>query len=81
MDYAKYLGLDVDEDADLIWIGEASLCAPLPKGWAEYTDANGNVYFHRAKEGTSTWEVCRFSLCVRSGGCTEWEACVRIGVG
>lgn len=49
-DYAKYLGLDPVGDLDLFWIAEAALCAPLPKGWGEYTDANGNVYFHQAKE-------------------------------
>ena len=48
--------MDPTIDAGLLWIAEAALCAPLPKGWSEYTDANGNVYFHKAAEGASTWE-------------------------
>ena len=52
----RYLGIDTVKHGSLLWIAEAALCAPLPKGWAEYTDNKGNVYFHKASEGTSTWE-------------------------
>ena len=48
--------MDPAADGSLLWIAEAALCAPLPKGWAEYTDAKGNVYFHKQSEGASTWE-------------------------
>jgi hypothetical protein len=48
--------MDPTVDGGLLWIAEAALCAPLPKGWAEYTDAKGNVYFHKVSEGASTWE-------------------------
>lgn len=52
----RYLGMDPTTEGGLLWIAEAALCAPLPKGWAEYTDAKGNVYFHKVSEGASTWE-------------------------
>eukprot|EP01052_Picozoa_sp_SAG31_P046825 SAG31_NODE_9110_length_1333_cov_0.852512_2_plen_64_part_01 len=42
-DDSSCAGLDPDEDKDLYWIAEAALCAPLPKGWGEFTDSNGNV--------------------------------------
>lgn len=48
--------MDPTVDTGLLWIAEAALCAPLPEGWSEYTDAKGNVYFHKASEGASTWE-------------------------
>ena len=44
----RYLGMDTDRDKDMLWIAEAALCAPLPSGWAEYTDKKHNVYFHQA---------------------------------
>ena len=51
-DYASYLGFG--EHKDLVWIAEAALCAPLPKGWAEYTDQKGNVRC----QPSSPWSGC-----------------------
>ena len=37
-------------------IAEEALCCPLPPGWTEHTDAEGNVYFHHAVDNVSTYE-------------------------
>jgi len=55
-DYAAYLGLDTALDHELLWIAEEALCCPLPPGWSEHTDSEGNVYFHHAGDDISTYE-------------------------
>jgi len=37
-------------------IAEEALCCPLPPGWTEHTDSEGNVYFHHAADDVSTYE-------------------------
>ena len=32
-EYAKYLGMDLQEDKHLFWIAEKGLKEPLPKDW------------------------------------------------
>ena len=55
-DYATYLGLDTALDHELLWIAEEALCCPLPPGWSEHNDSEGNVYFHHAGDDISTYE-------------------------
>jgi chromosome segregation ATPase len=55
-DYATYLGIDPTMDHDLLWIAEEALCCPLPPGWTEHTDSEGNIYFHNASTDASTYE-------------------------
>jgi centrosomal protein CEP164 len=33
IDYAKWLGMDLQKDNDLYWIAHEGLMAPLPKNW------------------------------------------------
>jgi hypothetical protein len=33
IEYAKFLGMDPEEDRDLLWIAKESLKAPLPENW------------------------------------------------
>jgi hypothetical protein len=33
LEYAKFLGMDPDEDQHLFWIARESLKAPLPANW------------------------------------------------
>ena len=39
----QFLGIDPDVDTDLIWIAVEGLSAPLPDGWSEHVDENGNL--------------------------------------
>ncbi len=41
-EYAKYLGMDVEADADLLYIAEWALTAPCPDGWTVHLDAGGS---------------------------------------
>ncbi len=38
--YAQYLGMDPEQDEDLLWIAHLALTAPLPAGWTEHEVRN-----------------------------------------
>eukprot|EP01051_Picozoa_sp_SAG22_P002101 SAG22_NODE_90_length_21067_cov_8.490843_5_plen_1250_part_00 len=56
IEYAKYLGMNPIYDADLLWIAAEGLTAPLPAGWTEHEDAEGNLYFYNTQADHSTRE-------------------------
>uniref|UniRef100_A0A7S3D1Z0 WW domain-containing protein n=1 Tax=Palpitomonas bilix TaxID=652834 RepID=A0A7S3D1Z0_9EUKA len=56
LNFAKYLGMDVERDRDLLWIAEEGLIAELPDGWGEYTDEKGRPYYYNHRTDKSQWE-------------------------
>lgn len=56
VEYAVYLGMDPTADAELLYIAEWALTAPLPDGWTEHSDASGNEFYYNAMTGVSTYE-------------------------
>ncbi len=56
IEYAKYLGMNPIYDADLLWIAAEGLTAPLPAGWTEHEDQDGNLYFYNTATDHSTRE-------------------------
>ena len=55
-EYAAFLGIDLVEEPELVWIAAKCMAAPLPKGWAEYTNEDGAPYFHHARKQLTSWE-------------------------
>ncbi|GHP02817.1 hypothetical protein PPROV_000157200 [Pycnococcus provasolii] len=55
-DYARYLGMDPVMDKHLLYIAEWAITAPLPEGWTEHTDADGNEFYYNNVTGVSTYE-------------------------
>jgi len=51
-EYAVYLGID---DPAFHYIAAWALTAPLPAGWLEHTDEDGNEYFHNDRTGVCTF--------------------------
>lgn len=49
-EYAKWLGMDLDEDRDLFWIAKEGLKAPLPENWkpCKTVDTDEIYYFNFA---------------------------------
>ena len=45
-DYGEFLGLNVSEDEEFMWIAEEALCAPLPAGWTEHFRYLQPTLFH-----------------------------------
>ena len=54
LEYAQYLGMDPGEDAELLWIAEQALRAPVPDGWEEMMDPFGDLYFFNETTSQST---------------------------
>lgn len=55
-EYAVYLGMDPDDDRDLLYIAEWAIMAPVPDGWTEHLDNDGNEYYHNPATGVSKYE-------------------------
>ena len=55
-DAGSHLNLDPVKDAELLWIAEEALNAPLPEGWTELHDEHDTPYFHCELSGTVTWD-------------------------
>ena len=57
LEYAKWLGMDMEKDQDLIWISKEGLMAPLPKNWKPCkTRDTGDIYYFNFSTGESTWD-------------------------
>jgi centrosomal protein CEP164 len=57
LEYASWLGMDLDTEQDLFWIAREGLKAPLPENWkpCKTTDTEEIYYFNFAS-GQSTWD-------------------------
>lgn len=57
IEYATWLGMDLDNEKDLFWIAREGLKAPLPENWkpCKTTDTEEIYYFNFAS-GQSTWD-------------------------
>lgn len=52
----RYLGFDVENDPDLLYIAEWALTAPVPEGWTVHLDGEGQEFFHNAASAVSMYE-------------------------
>jgi len=55
-EYCLSLGIDADQDEDLLWVVHEAFNAPLPGNAAEYTNEEGRVYYFNEVTGQSSWE-------------------------
>jgi hypothetical protein len=58
LEYAEFLGLDMEKDKDLLWIAREGLKAPLPEPWkpCKTDDGSSKVYYFNFNTGASIWE-------------------------
>ncbi|CDW91648.1 ww domain containing protein [Stylonychia lemnae] len=45
-EYAKYLGMDLNDDRDLFYIAKEGLKAPLPNPWKPCRSPGGSIYYY-----------------------------------
>ena len=45
-EYAKYLGMDLEEDRDLFYIAKEGLKAPLPGPWKPCRDPKNEIWYY-----------------------------------
>ena len=58
IEYAKFLGMNIEDDHDkeLLWIAKEAMAAALPAGWTQHEDKDGFVFFYSAATEQSTYE-------------------------
>lgn len=54
--YGQSLGVDVQRHGDLLRVVREAFHAPLPPGWTEHTDDQGQLYFFQETQNQSHWE-------------------------
>ena len=59
-EHAYELGIDLDNEPHFSWIAEESLVAPLPEGWVQIKQEDGefagSLYYYHEDSGASQWE-------------------------
>ncbi len=45
-EFAEYLGMDVSQDQDFLWIAVEAMFTPLPKHWQEFENEQGQIYYY-----------------------------------
>merc|ERR1719499_961259 len=56
MEYAMWLGMDPDKDADLLWIARDGLKVPLPHPWKPCQTGDGELFYFNFETGESVWD-------------------------
>lgn len=56
IEYAKWLGMKLPEDEDLLYIAKEGLKAPLPDPWKPCKTHDDDIYYFNFKSGESVWE-------------------------
>mmetsp|Transcript_29633 Transcript_29633/g.78477 ORF Transcript_29633/g.78477 Transcript_29633/m.78477 type:complete len:157 (+) Transcript_29633:64-534(+) len=54
--YAEWLGMDPEADADLIYLAREGLKAPLTDGWKPCQNAEGEIFYFNFETGQSSWD-------------------------
>lgn len=55
-EYANYLGLDLEEDQDLLYIAREGLKAPLPPPWKPCQSKGKDIFYFNFETQESVWE-------------------------
>lgn len=72
-EFAAYLGMNLEEDRDLLWVAVEAMTAPLPENWSEHNTRDGQPYYYNKR--TDHTQVCVWvGVWVR--GCVRACLCV-----
>mmetsp|Transcript_131828 Transcript_131828/g.328721 ORF Transcript_131828/g.328721 Transcript_131828/m.328721 type:complete len:136 (+) Transcript_131828:205-612(+) len=55
-EYAAWLGMDLPEDNEFLWIAREGLMAPLPKPWKPCQTEDNDIFYFNFVTGESTWD-------------------------
>ena len=56
VEYATWLGMDLQADKALFWIATEGLKAPLPPDWKPCKSPDGEIYYFNFDTGESQWD-------------------------
>eukprot|EP00440_Ansanella_granifera_P041705 gb/GFBE01045218.1/.p1 GENE.gb/GFBE01045218.1/~~gb/GFBE01045218.1/.p1 ORF type:complete len:156 (+),score=11.43 gb/GFBE01045218.1/:1-468(+) len=54
--YAEWLGMDPEADADMLYLAKEGLKAPLQDGWKPCQNSEGEIFYFNFKTGQSSWD-------------------------
>eukprot|EP01050_Picozoa_sp_SAG11_P000347 SAG11_NODE_9_length_28972_cov_81.532539_24_plen_90_part_00 len=52
---AEYLGVQLPSERYLMWIARQACVEPLPEGWSEFQDDDGNNFYFNSQSQESTY--------------------------
>ncbi|XP_051255491.1 centrosomal protein of 164 kDa isoform X1 [Dicentrarchus labrax] len=55
-EYAREIGIDPDNEPELLWLAREGIVAPLPPEWKPCQDVTGDIYYFNFSSGQSTWD-------------------------
>ncbi|XP_042151927.1 centrosomal protein of 164 kDa isoform X5 [Oncorhynchus tshawytscha] len=55
-EYAREIGIDPNQEPELLWLAREGIVAPLPPEWKPCQDVSGDVYYFNFSSGQSTWD-------------------------
>uniref|UniRef100_A0A3B4F7H3 Centrosomal protein of 164 kDa n=1 Tax=Pundamilia nyererei TaxID=303518 RepID=A0A3B4F7H3_9CICH len=55
-EYAREIGIDPDNEPELLWLAREGIVAPLPPEWKPCQDVTGDIYYFNFSTGQSTWD-------------------------
>ncbi|XP_036005569.1 centrosomal protein of 164 kDa isoform X2 [Fundulus heteroclitus] len=55
-EYAREIGIDPDNEPELLWLAREGIMAPLPPEWKPCQDVTGDIYYFNFSTGQSTWD-------------------------
>jgi hypothetical protein len=55
-EYAEWLGMNVEEDRELLWIARDGLKAPLPPEWRPCESSDGDIFYFNFSTRESVWD-------------------------
>ena len=56
LEFALYLGMDPENDKELMWIAEEGLKAPVPDPWVTMNNENDDIYYLNPLTSEVMWE-------------------------
>ncbi len=56
LEYAVYLGMDLNVDLELLWIADEALQAEDPEGWDQAESPNGDMYYIHSVTQQVLWQ-------------------------
>jgi len=55
-DYAEYIGIDPEAEADLMHLAREGLTAQVPQNWQAYQNDQGQIFYFNQATGESSWD-------------------------
>ncbi|XP_067827040.1 centrosomal protein of 164 kDa-like isoform X6 [Heptranchias perlo] len=55
-EYAREIGIEPENEPELMWLAREGIVAPLPQEWKPCQDVTGDVYYFNFVSGLSTWD-------------------------